>query len=249
MLICSFPGELRHISKLRYWGLEAVLHDKYLFPATEAEALASFLTPMLRLHPEKRARASELTHHRWLDGVVVQGEIDVIRRAEREEEERRRGVAVGGEGGEMGPPASLSRSGSAAGLSASSATAAAAVPPALAAAAAAPTTSAGMTAADKEKKKLSGLTQSEADAMKPVGELESAANSPSPSREGGIIVLGGGAGAGSNAGAGTHGHQTRLGAAPVPIPVPAGAGAAAGAGVKERDVPAGEAGKRRSVGL
>ncbi|KAJ7049702.1 kinase-like domain-containing protein [Mycena amicta] len=78
-------GELRHISKLRFWPLELVLHDKYLFPKAEADALAAFLTPMLRMHPDKRARAGELVHHAWLEGVVVQGEIDVIRRAEREE--------------------------------------------------------------------------------------------------------------------------------------------------------------------
>ena len=54
--------------------------------------IASFLNPMLRLIPEKRAKASELIHHAWLDGVVVQGEIDVIRRAE-EEEARRRALA------------------------------------------------------------------------------------------------------------------------------------------------------------
>ncbi|KAJ6629478.1 kinase-like domain-containing protein [Mycena sp. CBHHK59/15] len=78
-------GELRHISKLRFWPLELVLHDKYLFPKPDADALASFLTPMLRLHPEKRTKASELVHHNWLEGVVVQGELDVIRRAEREE--------------------------------------------------------------------------------------------------------------------------------------------------------------------
>lgn len=40
---------------------------------------------MLRLHPEKRAKAGELTHHAWLDAVVVQGEVDVIRRAEEGE--------------------------------------------------------------------------------------------------------------------------------------------------------------------
>ncbi|KAF8166496.1 CMGC/SRPK protein kinase [Pholiota molesta] len=78
-------GELRHINKLRYWPLESVLHDKYLFPRAEADALAGFLTPMLRLHPDKRAKASELTHHNWLEGIVVQGEIDVIRRAEAED--------------------------------------------------------------------------------------------------------------------------------------------------------------------
>ncbi|KAF8199963.1 kinase-like domain-containing protein [Mycena galopus ATCC 62051] len=76
-------GELRHISKLRFWPLDLVLHDKYLFPKPEADALASFLTPMLRLNSDKRAKASDLVHHNWLDGVVVQGEVDVIRRAEQ----------------------------------------------------------------------------------------------------------------------------------------------------------------------
>jgi len=43
---------------------------------------------MLRLHPEKRARASELIHHVWLDGIQVQGEIDQIRAAEEIERSR-----------------------------------------------------------------------------------------------------------------------------------------------------------------
>lgn len=44
---------------------------------------------MLRLHPEKRAKASELVHHAWLDGIVVQGELDIIREAEAEDLRRR----------------------------------------------------------------------------------------------------------------------------------------------------------------
>jgi len=82
-------GELRHINKLRFWPLEDVLHDKYEFTRETAQTIASFLSPMLRLNPEKRAGASELVHHRWLDGTVVQGDIDVIRRAEEEEARRR----------------------------------------------------------------------------------------------------------------------------------------------------------------
>ena len=92
-LVLNYAGELRHIQKLRFWPLDAVLHDKYLLPKEEADMIASFLTPMLRLHPDKRAKASELIHHAWLDGVVVQGEIDVIRRAE-DEERRKKGGAV-----------------------------------------------------------------------------------------------------------------------------------------------------------
>jgi serine/threonine-protein kinase SRPK3 len=45
---------------------------------------------MLRLHPDRRAKAGELVHHNWLEGVVVQGEVDVVRRAEVEERERER---------------------------------------------------------------------------------------------------------------------------------------------------------------
>ena len=84
---------MRHIQKLRFWPLDAVLHDKYLLPKEEADMIASFLNPMLRLNPEKRAKASELIHHAWLDGVVVQGEIDIIRRAEDEEARRKRADA------------------------------------------------------------------------------------------------------------------------------------------------------------
>ncbi|KAG2021327.1 CMGC/SRPK protein kinase [Coprinopsis cinerea AmutBmut pab1-1] len=86
-------GELRHINKLRYWPLDSVLHDKYLFPKHEADALAAFLLPMLRLHPDRRAKASELIHHNWLEGTVVQGEIDVIKRAEAEEAARKKAKA------------------------------------------------------------------------------------------------------------------------------------------------------------
>jgi len=44
---------------------------------------------MLRLQPEKRVKAGEMTHHAWLDGIVVQGELDVIRRAEEEEKKKK----------------------------------------------------------------------------------------------------------------------------------------------------------------
>ncbi|KAF8627133.1 hypothetical protein AX17_006352 [Amanita inopinata Kibby_2008] len=122
-------GELRHINKLRFWPLEAVLNDKYLFPRADADALASFLNPMLHLNPEKRAKASELIHHNWLDGVLVQGEVDVIRRAE-EEDAARKAVAAAMSGN--APPVTGNR----------------------------------------ERKRLSGLSASEADAMKPVGEVD-----------------------------------------------------------------------------
>ena len=49
---------------------------------------------MLRLHPDKRAKASELIHHNWLEGVLVQGEIDVIRRLEMDEAAKRKGFEM-----------------------------------------------------------------------------------------------------------------------------------------------------------
>ena len=69
-------GELRHIHKLRFWPLISVLQEKYLMPYQEANELSSFLLPMLRLHPEKRSGARELLDHSWLEGIVVQGEIE-----------------------------------------------------------------------------------------------------------------------------------------------------------------------------
>ncbi len=69
-------GELRHIHKLRFWPLISVLQEKYLMPYNEANELSSFLMPMLRLHPEKRSGARELLDHSWIEGIVVQGEIE-----------------------------------------------------------------------------------------------------------------------------------------------------------------------------
>jgi len=62
-------GELRHISKLRFWPLHDVLHDKYLLPRHRAQRAASFLAPMLRLNPEQRARAKDALMHPWLADV------------------------------------------------------------------------------------------------------------------------------------------------------------------------------------
>lgn len=100
--------------------------------------IASFLTPMLRLHPEKRARASELIHHVWLDGIQVQGEIDQIRAAE--EIERSRNSSSNGKEKE---------------------------------------TAVGRTNSNK-RNSLVPFAADEADALKPVEELETTAQLPSP---------------------------------------------------------------------
>ncbi|TRM68865.1 kinase-like domain-containing protein [Schizophyllum amplum] len=79
-------GQLRHIAKLRYWPLQSVLHEKYLFPRAEADKLADFLLGMLNLYPDKRATAGELAHHPWLSGVVTKGELEVAARKQRLDE-------------------------------------------------------------------------------------------------------------------------------------------------------------------
>lgn len=78
MFYSGILGELRHIHKLRYWPLQNVLHDKYLLPAEDADTIASFLNPMLGLNPDRRAKAGVMAAHRWLEGVVVKGEVEVL---------------------------------------------------------------------------------------------------------------------------------------------------------------------------
>ncbi|KAI1893121.1 hypothetical protein AGOR_G00140650 [Albula goreensis] len=59
-------GDLRHITKLKPWGLLEVLVDKYEWPPEEAQTFSDFLLPMLELVPEKRATACECLRHPWV---------------------------------------------------------------------------------------------------------------------------------------------------------------------------------------
>ena len=93
MLFLILLGDLRHINKLRHGPLDCVLHDKNLF-LKEADAIALFLTPTLGMHPDKRAKASDLVHHNWLDGVLVQGETDVTGPVEQDETRGRRRAVI-----------------------------------------------------------------------------------------------------------------------------------------------------------
>lgn len=107
---------------------------------------------MLRLHPDKRAKASDLVHHNWLDSVVVQGEVDVIRRAEEMDKSRRDTLTA------TAPPipnGTTEKKGNVAVVEVKQGVGGG---------------QPGSTS--REKKRLSGLTQSEVDAMKPVGEVE-----------------------------------------------------------------------------
>ncbi|KAI5610089.1 SRSF protein kinase 1 isoform X1, partial [Silurus asotus] len=59
-------GDLKHITKLKPWGLLEVLLDKYEWSREDAETFADFLLPMLELIPEKRVTAAECLRHPWL---------------------------------------------------------------------------------------------------------------------------------------------------------------------------------------
>ncbi|XP_069692909.1 SRSF protein kinase 3-like isoform X2 [Periplaneta americana] len=60
-------GELRHITKLKPWGLLEVLTEKYDWNRADAEAFANFLSPMLAFDPNLRATAAECLEHPWLN--------------------------------------------------------------------------------------------------------------------------------------------------------------------------------------
>jgi len=62
----DFIGELRHITKLRPWGLYDVLTEKYEWNREEAIVFTSFLTPMLEFNPDQRATAEECLQHPFL---------------------------------------------------------------------------------------------------------------------------------------------------------------------------------------
>lgn len=61
-----YPGDLRHITKLKPWGMFDVLVEKYEWSKEEAHNFSSFLQPMLDLVPERRATAAQCLSHAWL---------------------------------------------------------------------------------------------------------------------------------------------------------------------------------------
>jgi len=60
-------GQLKHISKLKFWPLEQVLMEKYQLPEDDALPLAGFLKRMLVFDPKTRATAQELLNDPWLN--------------------------------------------------------------------------------------------------------------------------------------------------------------------------------------
>jgi len=63
-------GELKHISKLRPWGLYDVLREKYEWPEKDAMEFSAFLLPMLDFNTEKRATAAQCLDHPWLKDIA-----------------------------------------------------------------------------------------------------------------------------------------------------------------------------------
>ena len=59
-------GKLKNIKEIKYWPLKKVFVEKYEVEEEEAEELANFLEPMLRINPNKRASAQEMLQHPWL---------------------------------------------------------------------------------------------------------------------------------------------------------------------------------------
>jgi serine/threonine-protein kinase SRPK3 len=60
-----------------------VLKEKYCLDKQAATHLTSFLEPMLHVVPEKRATAELMLKHKWLEGVVVMGELEAAAVSER----------------------------------------------------------------------------------------------------------------------------------------------------------------------
>lgn len=67
LLLILCEGELRHITKLKPWGLIEVLVEKYQWDERSAFELADFLIPMLEFDPTKRATAEQCLRHPWLN--------------------------------------------------------------------------------------------------------------------------------------------------------------------------------------
>lgn len=66
-LFFNKKNELRHITGLKPWGLEAVLTEKYEWSPKDAKEFADFLKPMLDFDPDRRATAADCLKHPWLN--------------------------------------------------------------------------------------------------------------------------------------------------------------------------------------
>jgi serine/threonine protein kinase len=69
-MLVIFPGELRHITRLKPWPLFDVLTEKYEWDADTAQAFADFLLPMLAFDPNDRATAKQCLEHPFLEDAA-----------------------------------------------------------------------------------------------------------------------------------------------------------------------------------
>jgi len=68
-ILFTSTGDLRSIKNLKHWPLVDVLQEKYKFPKTQAEDIANFLLPMLRMIPTERATAADCLLSPWIKDV------------------------------------------------------------------------------------------------------------------------------------------------------------------------------------
>jgi len=64
-------GELRYIKNLKFWPLKDVFMEKYKFSEKNAQEVADFLLPMLRMIPNERAKASTMLNHAWMKTIDI----------------------------------------------------------------------------------------------------------------------------------------------------------------------------------
>jgi len=70
-------GNLRNIHRLTYWGLPAVLKEKYNRVAHAVEA--DFMSKMLEVIPSRRADAGGMVDHEWLRDTIGMENVTVGR--------------------------------------------------------------------------------------------------------------------------------------------------------------------------
>ena len=70
-------GHLRNIHRLTYWGLPAVLKEKY--DRADHAVEADFMLKMLEVVPSRRADAGGMVGHEWLQNTIGMENVTVGR--------------------------------------------------------------------------------------------------------------------------------------------------------------------------
>jgi serine/threonine-protein kinase SRPK3 len=73
----KYIGQLRNIHRLTYWGLPAVLKEKY--DRSDYALEADFMLKMLEVVPSRRADAGGMVDHEWLRNTIGMEGISVGR--------------------------------------------------------------------------------------------------------------------------------------------------------------------------